>query len=176
MSRRVARWVQAAVVVCSLAALLALVSPSPPPSDVAPIDPLTGDGSAVGAVVVRPDWDRGPYWEIVERDVFSQGRQNPDPDAPPWTPPSRQEPASVTPAPAPAPAPPRYQLTGIIHGDDGITALIDADPSVPGPELYRPGDRVGPYRLAEATDSTVVLTGPAGTQVLRLRTVPGRLP
>jgi len=176
MSRRVARWVQAAVAACALGALLALVSPASPPGEVEPVDPLAGDGSAIDAVVARAEWDRGPYWEIVERDVFSQGRQNPDPDAPPWTPPSRQDPTSVAAPPAPAPAPPRYQLTGLIHGADGITALIDADPSVPGPELYRPGDRVGPYRLAEATDSTVVLTGPAGTQVLRLRTVPGRLP
>lgn len=175
MSRRVARWVQAAVVACSLAALFALVSPASPSGDVEPIDPSAGDGSATGAVVARAEWDRGPYWEIVERDVFSQGRQHPDPDAPPWTPPSRQQAPVATP-PAPAPAAPRYQLTGIVRGADGITALIDADPSVPGPELYRPGDRVGPYRLAEATDSTVVLTGPAGTQVLRLRTVPGRLP
>lgn len=176
MSRRVARWVQAAVAACSLGALVALVSPTSPPNEVEPVDPLAGDGSAIGTVVARPDWDRGPYWEIVERDVFSQGRQNPDPDAPPWAPPSRQDPAPVAPSPGPAPAAPRYLLTGIVHGADGITALIDADPSVPGPELYRPGDRVGPYRLAEATDSTVVLTGPAGTQVLRLRTVPGRLP
>jgi hypothetical protein len=53
-------------------------------------------------------------------------------------------------------------------------ALIDADPGVPGAEIYRLGDRVGPYTFAEATDTSVVLRGPSGTQVLVLDPLPGR--
>jgi hypothetical protein len=55
-------------------------------------------------------------------------------------------------------------------------ALIDADPDLPGAELYQVGDSVGTYLLEQATDSLVVLRRGARTQILRLDTISGRIP
>ena len=75
------------------------------------------------------------------------------------------------PGPAPAPAPAPLTLYGItIKGPDAL-ALIDADPRVPGAEIYRIGDRVRGSRIVAITDSTVTLaplSGGGAAQVLRL--------
>lgn len=73
-----------------------------------------------------------------------------------------------------AAAPPA--LYGIAAGPDGTVALIDADLTIPGAELYRVGDRVRDARVVAITDSTVVLDGPTGRRVLTLPTARRRTP
>jgi hypothetical protein len=68
------------------------------------------------------------------------------------------------------PAGPRpVRLFGITITPTDAHALIEADPTIPGAEVYRIGDPVRRSRLVELTDSTAVLNGPEGRQVLRLR-------
>jgi len=72
---------------------------------------------------------------------------------------------------APAPSRPSFTLYGITvmaQGGDA-RALIDADPRIPGAEIYRVNDLVGGARLSAITDSTVTLVQPSGPLVLRLR-------
>ena len=64
------------------------------------------------------------------------------------------------------------RLFGTVTGSEG-SALIDADPKVPGAELYRTGDRLLGRRLTEISDSNVVLEGPSGRLVLRLERTRG---
>jgi hypothetical protein len=71
--------------------------------------------------------------------------------------------------PAPAPAARRFTLYGVASGQSGAVALIDADPAIPGAEIYRPGDRVGGYRLATVDETFVVLRGSTDSLVLRLQ-------
>jgi len=177
MNRRTARGFRVAVAACSLLALAALIVPSSARVDTADFDTVgLVDGAVTGVLPAMP-WDRDPYWRIVEGNPFSPARQGPEPDAAPWTLPASSASRTTIPSPAAVPARvPQYRLSGIVQGPDGVAALIDADPRVPGAEIYRIGDPVGPFRLTEATDSTVVLAGPAGTQVLRLRRVPGSIP
>ncbi len=73
-------------------------------------------------------------------------------------------------------AAPTLRLYGIAAGERGAVALIDADPAVPGAEIYRQGDRVAAYRLQAIADSFVVLTGPGGQRVVRLETIARRAP
>ncbi len=61
-------------------------------------------------------------------------------------------------------------------GPTGAVALIDADPSIPGAEIYRPGDRVGIYRLETIADTFVVLIGSGGSRVLTLEAPQGGAP
>ena len=64
---------------------------------------------------------------------------------------------------------PTLRLYGITVGGQGPVALIDADPNVPGAEIYRLGDMVAGARLVAITDSTVTLAQPSGELVLRLQ-------
>ena len=60
------------------------------------------------------------------------------------------------------------RLFGITRGPGGAVAVIDADPAVPGAEIYRVGDQVRGGRVTAIGDSTVVLSRPSGPLVLRL--------
>jgi hypothetical protein len=103
------------------------------------------------------------YEEIVRDNVFDRTRQ---PPAERYLPP---ELAAARAAEGPATRIRRGpRLFGLAVGPDGSVALIDADPRIPGAEVYRPGDLVGGARLVTVTDSSAVLVGPAGTTVLRL--------
>ena len=55
----------------------------------------------------------------------------------------------------------QYRLQGtVLTGSRETTvALIDTDPASPGPERYRVGERVGPYRLRRILPTRVVLSG-----------------
>src|SRR5205814_4948042 len=57
---------------------------------------------------------------------------------------------------------PTLRLYGITVGAQGAVAIIDADPSIPGGELYRVGDLVAGARVLAITDSTVTLAQPSG--------------
>jgi hypothetical protein len=101
------------------------------------------------------------YAPIAARNVFSQAR----------TPPKVRFVPEGSSAPAPAvtvrqkPRAPALRLYGITAG---TIALIDADPKIRGAELYRVGERVGNGRITSITDSTVVISRPGGSLVLRL--------
>jgi len=107
------------------------------------------------------------YEEIVQKNVFDPGREPPQPR---YVPPEAV--AGEDPGIAPPVAPRGPRLFGLAVGPDGAVALIDADPSIPGAEVYRPGDLVRGLRLVEVTDSTAVLAGATGTIVLRLPVSP----
>jgi hypothetical protein len=51
----------------------------------------------------------------------------------------------------------------------GTAALIDANPGLPGAEIYQIGDVVAGRRIVAVLDSTVVLQGPTGRTVLKLQ-------
>ena len=99
------------------------------------------------------------YDAIVAANIFSQDRTAP---AVRFSPPGR------TAAPT-KPRGPTLRLYGITVGPQGAVAIIDADPHVPGAELYRLGDLVAGARLVAITDSTVTLAEPSGPLVLRLQ-------
>src|SRR2546430_17189859 len=63
---------------------------------------------------------------------------------------------------------PPLKLYGITVGPQGAVALIDADPKIPGAEIYRVGDLVAGARLVAITDSTVTLAQPYRPLILRL--------
>jgi hypothetical protein len=79
--------------------------------------------------------------------------------------------AESVPAAPRVPAAPVLRVYGITLRATDSTALIDADPRVPGAEIYRVGDRLPNGSLiVEMTDGTVVVEGPRGRQILRLET------
>ena len=78
-------------------------------------------------------------------------------------------------APA-APRAPALKLYGTTLSPQGAVAIIDADPKVPGAEIYRLGDLVAGARLVAITDSDVTLAKPSGPLVLRLPPTQGKKP
>ena len=69
------------------------------------------------------------------------------------------------------------RLYGITIGASGTaTALIDADPDIPGAEIYHIGDMVAGAPIVAITDSTVVLAQPSGQRVLHLQRSSRRQP
>ncbi len=111
------------------------------------------------------------YQGIVRANVFSRDRTPP---------PTRYVPPELAEAVAPPRAPtrtgPALRLYGVAVGPTGAVALIDADPAIPGAEVYRPGDTVGDARLVSIADTAVVLEGRAGRIVLTLPTSSRRSP
>jgi hypothetical protein len=100
---------------------------------------------------------------IIEGNIFSASRAAPRVRyTPPDLAPSAQKPARARPRPGSA----GLRLFGTVSG---TAALIDADPAVPGAEVYQVGDVVGGRRIVAVSESTVVLEGAAGRIVLRLR-------
>ena len=72
---------------------------------------------------------------------------------------------------------PAVRLYGITIGASGTaTALIDADPDIPGAEIYHIGDVVAGAPIVDITDSTVVLAQPSGQRVLHLQRSSRRQP
>jgi len=135
-------------------------APVQPPADIVlpapPEDPSTHAVALLG------------YEEIARANVFAPARTPPRTR---YTPPG----ARAQPAPVAGDAP-TLRLYGLAAGSGGAVALIDADPRIPGAEIYRVGDRVGAYRLESIADTFVVLTGPAGDRTLRLQAPQRRSP
>jgi hypothetical protein len=104
------------------------------------------------------------YDTIVATNIFSQDRT---PPAVRFSLPGRE--AAPT-----KPRGPTLRLYGITVGAQGAVALIDADPNVPGAEIYRLGDLVAGARILAITDSTVTLAERTGPLVLRLQPVARR--
>ena len=61
------------------------------------------------------------------------------------------------------------QLSGIMLGPSGPSALLRLDPGKPDAQVYREGERGGRYRVLKINEQSVVLSGPAGRIVLRLQ-------
>jgi len=109
------------------------------------------------------------FEEIVRANMFSPDRQAPRER---YIPPElRLAATAVRPGGPPLP---RLQLFGVATGPTGAVALIDANPAIPGAEIYRLGDRVGIYRLESISDTLVVLRGDSGSRRLRLESPSGR--
>ena len=126
----------------------------------APVSPPTvAESAPLGAA------DTQRYATIVASNAFSASRTAPRTRLSPEGLRRDTQPAA-RPARKPAGFPAR--LYGITRGPGGAVALIDADPAVPGAEVYRIGDAVRGGRVAAIGDSTVVLTRPSGRLVLRL--------
>jgi hypothetical protein len=105
------------------------------------------------------------YQEIAGANIFAADR------SPPTT---RYVPPELAPQQATAvtnqPVAPRLRLYGVATGPTGAVALIDAEPSIPGAEIYRPGDSVRGLTLEEIAETYVVLSGPSGSVTLPLET------
>jgi hypothetical protein len=99
---------------------------------------------------------------IVKGNIFSASRSAPRER---YTPPDLVASRDTAPA-RPRPEVPGLRLFGTVSG---TAALIDANPAVPGAEIYQIGDMVAGKRILAVTESTVVLEGPAGRAVLRLQ-------
>lgn len=110
---------------------------------------------------------------IVQGNIFGQDRSPPE---------ARYVPDELTgrqpepPARQAAPAPRGPRLFGVAVGPADAVALIDANPAIPGAEVYRVGDLVAGARLIEIGDTAVVLEGPEGRRVLTLPSSSRRSP
>jgi hypothetical protein len=60
------------------------------------------------------------------------------------------------------------RLYGTVVQSDGARALLRLDPDRESPQLYRVGDRGGPFRVVSITPRRVVLNGPQGRVTLTL--------
>jgi len=159
-----ALWASAATL-GGLAALLWVVppwigAPAQPPADI--VLPAPPDDPSTHAVALLS------YEEIARANVFAPERTPPRTR---YTPPGARSQSAPMAGDATT-----LRLYGLAAGSGGAVALIDADPRIPGAEIYRVGDRVGPYRLESIADTFVVLAGPAGGRTLRLQAPQRRSP
>lgn len=145
--------------ILSLVGLAIRIAPAPLASGSEPSLPATSSGPASQQ---RGSDPAGEDSAIVVGNIFSVSRSAPR---------IRYSPPDLVPARVPTPRTPRPAPTGLrlVGTVSGTAALIDAKPTVPGAEIYQIGDMVGGRRVAEVTESTVVLDGPAGRTVLRLQ-------
>ena len=101
--------------------------------------------------------------EVVATNVFSARRS---------TPLARygSDTVTTTPPPPPSkPARPAIRLFGIGTTGEGATALLDADPRVPGAEIYHAGDPIpGGGRVESIAADHVVIVTREGRQRIRL--------
>ncbi len=114
----------------------------------------------------RPAVSGAAHEAIVAANVFSATRSPPTIR---FTPEGMTRPDTAASRPPRAkPSEPVIRLYGITRSASGAVALIDADPRVPGAEVYRVGDRVGAWPISAITDSTVVIARQPRPLVLRL--------
>lgn len=124
--------------------------------------------------------DGGVSQAIVRANIFSASRKAPR---------ARYRPFAAEPVPldplveeSPMIGPPVDpvesvpQLSGIMSGPNGRSALLRLDPAVEGAQLYREGDRGGAYRVLKINEQSVELSGPAGRVTLRLKRPEGQMP
>lgn len=127
--------------------------------------PGVAGASAATASPRLPEVAVDRYAAIVTSNAFSPRRA---PPATRFVPEGMRRDTQTVARPAPKPREAELRLYGITRGPGGAVALIDADPAVPGAEVYEVGDEVRGGRLTAIGDSTVVLAGPSGRLVLRL--------
>src|SRR2546422_5347920 len=147
----IVRALSVAAVVLGLLGLWLRFSRSPLPQAAAAPLPLRPAGQAATAPAgARP----APRYEaIVAANIFSQARTAPL---------VRFAPAGrAVRGTASAAARPPLKLYGITVGPQGAVALIDADPKIPGAEIYRVGDLVAGSRGRAAPPPPPPLPPPA---------------
>jgi hypothetical protein len=136
----------------------------PARAHVAP-DPVPNQGARA-----IPEVDR--YASIVKSNAFSPART---PPAVRFVPEGlRKDTQVVAPPKKRAPAEPQIRLFGVTRGPGGAVALIEADPKVPGAELYRVGDDLRDGRVRFIGDSSVLIARPSGRLELTLPSPRGR--
>lgn len=97
--------------------------------------------------------------DVVEANLFTRRRR---PAEERWIP-EAQRPRQETPderEPDPAPSAAAYRLLGTVVADGRAEsfAVIEADRDVPGPEIYRRGERIGPFTVRAIERDRVILT------------------
>jgi hypothetical protein len=112
------------------------------------------------------------YASIVKANAFAPTRAAPPVRFVPEG--LRKDTQVVAPPKKRKPAEPPIKLFGITRGPGGAVALIEADPKVPGAELYRVGDDLRDGRVRHIGDSAVLVGRPSGRLVLHLPSVDGR--
>ncbi|MCI0433741.1 MAG: hypothetical protein L0271_08825 [Gemmatimonadetes bacterium] len=134
----------------------------------ASIQPQGLDSLPAPVEAERPD--AGVASVIVSANIFSDTRTPPaaryDPFEP--DPPESMPGATVLDPASVANETVVPKLYGTVIGPDGPRALMRLDPAVPVAQLYREGDRVGPYRVIRIQEKFVVLETDEGRIVLRL--------
>jgi hypothetical protein len=139
----------------------------PAPAGGAEVEPSRAAAPAVEVRKAAGGIPESTAVAIVGGNVFSAARTAPRVR---FTPPDLA-PTAEEPARARRPSSPRLRLFGTVLGPSGTAALIDADPSVRGAEIYQVGDLIEGRRIVAVSESTVVLEGGAGRIVLRLQAV-----
>lgn len=135
--------------------------------------PSPDSGNGLTDVVVEPLPET--YQSIIALNIFSPDRKPPRRRYVP----REREGQQVDPLPqlSVRQPPPGPKLFGVTIRESGASALIEADPRVPGAEIYRVGDPIAGGRLVEIGSSSVVIERRGGRQVLRLETArPERAP
>lgn len=134
----------------------------------APPEPPSGDQQAATLL---------SFTDIVNGDLLAPDRSPPEER---YTPPGMAAEVAVSSGsptePAGTPRAPSFRLFGTAVGPQGSVALIDADPAIPGAEVYRVGDRIGGALIEEIRETAVVLVGPAGRYTITLPTSMRRVP
>lgn len=169
MSRDPTRWLYGMATLLLVVGSVLRVAPAR--VDVPPAEPLIVAEPPAQASAAEQAEALLTYEGIVRANVFSQQRT---PPAVRYMPPELV--AEETPAQPQATSAPRLRLFGVAVGPTGAVALIDADPRIPGAEVYRVGDVVGNARLVAIEDTAVVLEGPEGRQRLTLPSSSRRSP
>jgi hypothetical protein len=140
---------------------------APPSRPAAPAPDLAAtDLSPRPAAPVPPPADAGRYAPVVESNIFSATRT---PPAKRYSPNAAADSAPPPPKPK-KPAPPPIRVFGITKDARGGVAIVEADPKVRGPELYRLGDRLAGGTIASITDSSVIVVRPGGKVTFPLAT------
>jgi hypothetical protein len=159
---RTTRMLYAVAGILLLVGVALRIAPAPLESGQEPIVRATRPGPASQE---RSRDTAGAEVAIVGGNIFSVSRSAPQVRySPPDLAPTR-EPARRVPRPATA----GLRLFGTVSG---TAALIDANPAIPGAEIYQVGEVVAGKRIVAVTESTVVLDGSTGRAVLRLQPPP----
>lgn len=144
---------------------------------VAPARAVVPPGDPAETIIIESDVDDHEraatileYDEITRSNLFARNRTPPAKRYSPWGE-TDPVPNQLTPA-----QPPRYRLYGVASGPSGAVALIDADRTIPGAEIYRLGDRVGRYILDRLERTVAILRSDTDSLVLTLEVTRGGRP
>jgi hypothetical protein len=165
MSPEAVRWAWIATAILALVGVALRVAPASVPA--VPVEapapyqvpePPTGEEQAATLL---------SFQRIVTDNLFTQDRSAAEEryTPPELMPPDTAPTQTTRPQPATRPA---LRLYGTAVGPEGSVALIDADPGIPGAEVYRVGDLVDGARLVEVQETAVVLEGASGRFTLTL--------
>jgi hypothetical protein len=156
---RATRVLYGAAATLFLAGLAVRLMPAPLPASQSAERGLASQSSGVARVAPA---ERGADSTIVSGNIFSLSRSAP---AVRYTPPDLAAPAPAARPRAVRSGTPGLRLLGTVSG---TAALVDANPEIPGAEIYQIGDVIRGKRLVAVLDSSAVLEGPTGRTVLRL--------